>query len=412
VREGSRGRQPLGSRCAPALACPPGRRSYDTLIVTLRLIATCATGLEEILERELRGLGLSGIERDRGAVSFDGRWTDVLRANWRLRTANRVLVALGSWDARTADALAHGAERLVAGEQAWDGMTTAQLFDPARTFAVRATSSRSRLADTRWVAVKTKDGLVDAQRRRFDRRASVHRDDPDTHLRTRLFGDRATLLLDTSGRSLDHRGYRVETGAAPVREQLAAACVLAADWDGTGPVMDPMCGSGTLLVEAGAYALGLAPGRLRRDWAFERLPGFDPAAWGRVRAEPIPAPGDGVRLRGIDRAPHEVRAARANLDRSGFSDRSVIERGDAFATAPPAGPGLLLINPPYGERLEEDDGQWRRLGDLMKQRYAGWRAVVLAGGPSQGKQIGLRPNRRIPVRNGPLEARILVFDLY
>ena len=385
---------------------------YDALIVTLRLIATCATGLEEILEQELRGLGLSGLERDRGAVSFDGRWTDALRANWRLRTANRVLVVLGSWDARTADALANGAERLVAGERTWDGVTTAQLFDPGRTFAVRATSSRSHLADTRWVAVKTKDGIVDAQRRRYGRRASVLRDAPDTELRTRLFGDRATLLLDTSGRSLDHRGYRVETGAAPVREQLAAACVLAADWDGAGPVMDPMCGSGTLLAEAGAYALGLAPGRLRREWAFERLPGFDPESWDRVRAEPIPAPGNGARLRGIDRAPHEVRAARANLDRSGFSDRTIIERGDAFATAPPPGPGLLLINPPYGERLEEADGQWRRLGDLMKQRYAGWRAVVLAGGPSRGKQIGLRPNCRIPVRNGPLEARILVFDLY
>jgi putative N6-adenine-specific DNA methylase len=384
--------------------------------MTLRLVATCALGLEELLEGELRELGMAGVERRRGAVAFAGGWREVWRANWRLRTANRVLVELGAWDGGDGDALAAGAERAVGARRSWDGVAAADLFDPRRTFAVRATSSRSRVRDTRWVALRVKDGIVDAQRRRFGERGSIERRDPDVQLRVWLHEDRATLLLDTSGAPLDHRGYRVESTEAPVREQLAAACVLASGWDGRGPVVDPMCGSGTLLAEAAAVALGLAPGRMREGWAFETLPGFDRAAWEAVRAEPIPAPGAGaeppLRLHGVDASPDSLAAAAANLERAGLLDRASLVHGDGFAFEPPPGPGLLLVNPPYGERLEEEETQWPRLGDLMKQRYSGWRAVVLAGGTSRGKHIGLRPERRIPVRTGPLEARILPFVLY
>jgi len=389
----------------------------------LRLVATCALGLEEFLEAELRELGADKVRRRRAAVSFAGSWRDVLRANWRLRTANRVLVELADWDGATAETLAEGASRLVASGRSWDGLTAAELFDPRRTFAVRATAAASRIKDRRWVALKVKDGLVDAQRQRYGRRATVERKDPDLQLRVRLFKDRATLLLDTSGESLDHRGYRLASGAAPVREQLAAACVLATGWDGTGPVVDPMCGTGTLLAEAAYLALGWAPGRLRESWAFTglpgfgRLPGFDVAAWETIRAEVLPVPGPEVRLFGVDREPTAISAATINLERAGLADRTTLELGDAHDFEPPPGPGLVLVNPAYGERLEEDADQWSRLGDLLKQRYGKgpggpWRAAVLAGGADRGKHVGLKPRRRIPVWNGPLEARILVFDLY
>ncbi len=378
----------------------------------LHLVATCALGLEELLAGELTGLDMAGVEAQRGAVAFRGGWPEVWRANWRLRTANRVLAKLAAWPAADGDALARGAERSVEASRSWGGVQAADLFHPQRTFRIHATSSRSRVTDTRWVGMRVKDGIVDAQRRRYGKRASVAKRDPDVQLRVWLHEDRATLLLDTSGAPLDHRGYRLESSEAPVREQLAAACVLASGWDGTGPVVDPMCGSGTLLAEAAAVALGLAPGRLREEWAFEKLPGFDRAAWRGVQGEAIPAPGPKVTLFGVDLSADALGAAETNLTAAGLSERAFLTRGDAFEFAPPPGPGLLLINPAYGERLEADEEQWPRIGDLMKLHYKGWKAVVLAGGKSRGKHIGLRPERRIPVKTGPLDARILPFDIY
>lgn len=381
--------------------------------MSLRLVATCALGLEEILEGELERLGAQGCRRERGAVTFSGDWNDVLRTNWWLRTANRILVELAAWDGSSAEALERGAGRLVESSKEWEGLQAAELFDPVRSFAIRATTARSRLRDTRWVGLKTKDGIVDAQRRRFGRRASVDRQNPDLQLRVWLSRDRATLLLDTSGDPLDRRGYRVKTSEAPVRENLAAACILASGWNRRGPVVDPMCGSGTLLAEAAAIALELPPGRHRQRWAFERLPGFERADWQAVQRQGSRTPSVAdLLLIGVDRSPAAIEAARANLGRAGLAEVSSLEVGDAYSFQPPAGPGLLAVNPAYGERLEENRDQWPRLGDLMKQQYKGWQAVVLAGGEGLGKHIGLRPKRRIPVRNGPLDARILLFDLY
>jgi len=376
-------------------------------------VATCARGLEEILETELRELGLETAARDVGGVGFAGPPSAAMRANWRLRSANRVLLALAEWPAGDDEALYQGARALVERTDPEGGeLSPAGLLTPERTFFIQATSSRSRIRDTRWVALKVKDGIVDAQRARFGRRASVARDAPDLGLRLRLFRDRAHLLLDSSGEPLDRRGYRIESTAAPVREQLAAAALLASGWDGRGPVVDPMCGSGTFLAEAGAIALGLAPNRLRRDWPFLRWPGFDASTFAFVRAEAIPAPDPGVRLIGGDVDPEAVRIARGNLGAAGLLEHAEISIADAFSGKAPADRGLVVINPPYGERLADSPQLWRRLGDLLKQRYQGWSAVLLAGDARLGKELGLRPRRRIPVWNGPLEARILLVDLY
>jgi len=379
----------------------------------LGLVATCVLGLEEILEQELRGLGLRELRRQRGAVSFSGDWRDCWRANWRLRTANRVLVELASWEAPDGPALAAGARSLAAGRFGRQkSLDAASLLHPDRSFAIQATAAASGVRDTRWAALSLKDGLVDGQRDRWGRRSDVDREDPDLRLRLRLHRDVATLLLDTSGEPLDRRGYRAASIAAPVREQLAAACVLASGWDGRGPVVDPMCGSATLLIEAAWIALGWPPGRLRRHWAFERLPGYDPQAFTEILQEPLPVPDPDVRLFGNDSSGEALAAARANLERANLLDRTTLVRGDAAAFEPPAVPGLVVVNPPHGERLGTAVERWRALGDLLKQRYKGWKAAVLAGGEDRGKHLGLRPRRRIPVMNGPLEARILVLDLY
>lgn len=382
--------------------------------MTLQLVATCAADLEDFLEDELKSLGIEELRKDRGAVTFSGTWEDAWRANWRLRTANRVLVELGSFHGGDGDALRAGARNLVRRRSDWDGVAAGALFSTSHTFAVSASSRASEIRDTRWIALTVKDGIVDGQRDRYGRRASVDKADPDVHLRVYLYKNHATLLLDTSGEPLDRRGYRKTSVGAPVRENLAAACVLAAGPKGWEKpvVVDPMCGTGTLLAEAASVALGWAPNRLRDDWAFATLPGFDAERFAAIQAEPIPAPSPDVRLVGLDRNAEAVEATRENLAAAGLADRAEIQRGDAFRFEPPDGPGLVMINPPYGERIREEPAQWKRLGDLLKQRYAGYRAVVLAGGETLGKPLGLRPERRIPARAGKIEVRILTLDLY
>jgi putative N6-adenine-specific DNA methylase len=383
--------------------------------VPLSLVATCAAGLEELLAGELAELGYRDARPAPGAVTLSGGWSDVYRLNLLLRTANRVLVELGRWGGHDGDALRAGARNLVRrrGHQ-WEGLAAGALFSPRFTLAVKATARQSRLRDERFAALAVKDGLVDGQRSCFGRRGDVERRQPDLAFRVFLVKDQATLLLDTSGVPLDRRGYRAVSVGAPVRETLAAACVLAglAGAPPVASVVDPMCGTGTLLTEAAWILLGRPPGLLRREWAFERLPGFCRETWERVRSEAVPAPAPGAVFLGGDRDPEALAAARANLALAGIGEGVRLERWDAFACEPPPGPGLVLVNPPYGERLSEEPDQWRRLGDLLKRRFAGYRAVVLAGGPTRGKHLGLRPRRRLPVRSGPLAARILVLDLY
>lgn len=383
----------------------------------LRLAATCGLGLEEILATELTLLGMNKIEMEKGAVTFVGGWDAVYRANLWLRTANRVLIELGTFAGHDDVALHAGARNLVRrrGERA-DGLDLARLLSPSRSLVVDATSSASRITDTRWIALKTKDGIVDGQRDVHGERSTVDREDADLPLRLRLARDQATLYLDSSGEPLDRRGYRVQTVSAPVREQLAAAMVLASGWDGRGVVVDPMCGSGTLLIEAASWALGRSPQFLRKNFVFERWVGFDKTLWERLRAEKPPAPGGeeavDLRLYGVDRDPRALVSAGANLEKAELDENAFLKNRDAFEWEPPAGPGLVLVNPPYGERLSSDEDLWRRLGDLFKQRYKGYKAAVLAGGEDLGKSFGLKPRRRFPVKNGPLDAKILVFDLY
>ncbi len=375
-----------------------------------RWIATAARGLEEVVAAELEAIGARVLPAEPGGVPFESDATGAVRACWRLRAANRVLAELASFPAPDGDALYRALYDLAAAS-ASDPFALASLLPPERTFAIAATTARSVLTDTRWIALRAKDGIVDAQRDRHGRRSDVERDSPDVALRIRLHEDRASLLLDLAGEPLDRRGYRVATTTAPLREQLAAAALLASGWDGRGPVIDPMCGSATFLAEAGAIALGWAPNRLRKLWGFERLPPFE-GLIERVRAEPIAAPDPDLRLFGCDRDAAAIAAAGRNLGVAGLADRATLTAGDAFELEPPPGPGLLTVNPPHGSRLDSSPAEWRRLGDLLKRRYRGWKAIVVAGDASLGRELGLRPSRRMPVRNGPLDARLLFLEIW
>lgn len=377
----------------------------------LGLVATCGAGVETLLAGELETLGLRAVEPARGAVSFVGTWHDCWRVNLHLRTANRVLVEVGTFRAETDEDLYPAAKALFDRDPLLGDVPFSEIAHPKRSLAITASSRASRIQDVRWLALKVKDALVDSQRDRFGRRGDVARRGADVPLRVFLRRNLATVLLDTSGRPLDHRGYRLESTTAPVREQLAAACFLAADYDGDGPIFDPMCGSGTLLIESSWALDGGVPGRLRRTWVFERWPSLVRAELKELM-EAAQAFAPTTPLIGADSDAEAVAAARVNLEAAGVADVARVRRGNALAEPPPADSGLLIVNPAYGKRLTSSPEFWPQLGDLLKQHYTGWRAVVLAGDDDQGKHIGLRARRRLKVWNGSIEARILVFDLF
>lgn len=373
-------------------------------------VATCSRGLESILSRELRSLGLDILETDQGGIRFRGTSRDATRACYWLRSANRVLLELESFPASDETNLYWGVVRAYDNSRG-DPLGLESLLLPERSFAVKATSQKSRLRDSRWIALKVKDALVDAQRRRHGSRSRIDREQPDLPLRLRLSRDRASLLLDLVGEPLDRRHYRVRTVSAPLRETLAAAMVLAAEWDSPPAlVLDPMCGSGTLLAEAASLLLGLPPLRLRKTWRFERWPELG-RELDTVRREPLPVLSPNVRLIGWDRDPGALQAARSNLEAAGLADRIELACVDALTEPPPGPGGLLLCNPPFGARLATEERFWREFGNWLKHRFPGWRAVLLAGRPELVAWLGLRPLRRHPVGHGPLDARILVLDL-
>lgn len=361
----------------------------------MKLIATCGKGLEQLLAAEIRGLGFDPMI-EVGAVAFEAEHSApaVRLANWKLRTANRVLLVLGGWKASNEQDLYYGAFRLVKG---WRG----SLFAPEMTLSIRASSSASNLRDVGYIGLKVKDGIVDGQRENFGSRSSIDRDNPTLPLRVRLHRNRATLLFDTSGEPLDRRGYRVESTEAPLRETLAAAAILASGWDGTGPIVDPMCGSGTLLAEAAMISAGCSPQQLRRRFAFMGLQNHDRQAFQDLKSQEPPL--EGLDLYGGDLSEHALLATRDNLDELGLKVK--LRNRDAIGSEPPpGGPGLLAVNPPHGARLAAPD--WRRVGTWLDEQYAGWARVMVVGAEHD---LGIEPAQAIPIRNGPLEGWILTF---
>jgi putative N6-adenine-specific DNA methylase len=266
------------------------------------------------------------------------------------------------------------------------------------------------VTDSRWAALKLKDGICDAQRELYGERSVIDKDSPSLPLRLRIHRERATLLLDSSGEPLDRRGYRRVTGDAPARENLAAACILAVDrWDGRGPIADPMCGTGTLLIEAAFISKGRAPGWLRKRWAFQAFPSFDGDAWRAIRREFPPSPDPDVQIFGNDIKSEAVRAANVNFEAARLEEQAFIRRGPLRQWQPPGPTGLLMMNPPYGRRIEGEPRLWHDIGELLNGRCGAWAAVILGGPERRWRRMRIEPYRVLEVRNGPLEAEIVVF---
>ncbi len=381
------------------------------MIHHLEFFATAPKGVEPLLADELSALGIAKVRPGRGGAGFEGSLADGYRVCLWSRTASRVLLPLATFSAADPDQLYAGAREIP-----WE-----KHLSPDATLAVDFTASRSRITHSRYGAQRVKDAVVDRLREGFGRRPSVDRERPALRINCHLLDDQASLAVDLSGDSLHRRGYRIETVAAPLKENLAAALLLKCGWPALAQagwsLLDPLCGSGTLVIEAAMMASDRAPGLARDYWGFQGWLGHDGGAWAEVLAEArrrAAVAGFTQTLLGHDHDPRAVRAALVNAGRAGVADYVHFECRELGAGRPPDTAGLLIANPPYGERLGEEqelEALYARLGDWLKAHCQGWRAAVFTGNPELGKRMGLKAKRVNTFYNGPLICKLLSFQV-
>lgn len=379
--------------------------------------ATCPKGIEGLLLAELLALGASGGRETVAGVYFDGPLAIGYRACLWSRLANRVLLPLARFEARDADTLYAGLMRVD-----WAGIMSA-----GQTFSIDFSGENTHIRNTQFGAQRCKDAIVDWFVQQGEERPSVDRAQPDLRFNVRLSRHGILLALDISGGSLHRRNYRLQAGAAPLKENLAAAILLRADWPGMaargGALIDPMCGSGTLLLEASMMAADIAPGLARPRFGFERWQGHSATQWqallsdARGRAER----GKQARLpeiRGYDADPKVVHRAQENIASAGLEGVVRVScKPLAELTRPthlPLPMGLLICNPPYGERLGDKDSLqylYRQLGETMLREFPGWKAAVFTADRELGRATGLRSHKQYKLWNGALESSLLLFDL-
>lgn len=380
----------------------------------LTLFLPCAAGAEEFLAAEVQRASGVAAQAHRAGVTLRASWRDAMRLNLHSRLAQRVLVQLAHEPYRNEADLYEAAKAV-----AWE-----RWFTPKQTFKVEVTAQHSPLRSLNFAALKIKDAIADRFREHGGARPSVDTQRPDVRVYAHLTADRVTFYVDTSGEPLFKRGWREDKGEAPLKETLAAAMIAASGWRADTPLYDPCCGSGTIAIEAAQLACGIAPGSGRR-FAFEKLQPFEPGAWQALREEArarqhaptAPVFGSDVAFRMVD-------FARRNAERAGVAHAVNLRGGDALERMPPSeAPGVMLVNPPYGERIEaagvagreraqaQGGDFFAQLAAHWKAHYAGWSAWVLTPDMKLPSRMRLKESRRVPMWNGPIECRLFRFDM-
>ena len=365
-------------------------------------LATSIPGAEDVLCEELRDLGFAGVRLNRGGIPFRGERQEGWRACLQSRIAQRIQLLLGRFPAASAEALYAGVRAV-----GWERFLTAQ-----QTLSVAAISRGSALQHSGFVALKAKDAIVDRLRDQTGTRPSISREDADVRVVVYVAGDKASLYLDLSGESLHRRGYRREAGTAPMKETLAAVLLRLSGWDRQKPLVDPMCGSGTIAIEAALWAANIAPGLARGRFGFERWADFtetDAAALkelcGCLRAE---IKHERPRIIAADADEGVLEKAKANAKAAGvrltFRHQSVLDLQGGGAA------GVVLCNPPYGVRLEQQPDLARGMASAFC-RLHGWRICLLAGAPDYEKTMPLRPVKKLSLPNGDLPCDFLTYDI-
>ncbi len=395
----SRARAPRGApRGAPSKPAPRAER--------FELFAICAPGLEDVLEAEMRSHGLEVGKRDIGGVAFSGGSSALFRANLWLRTATRVIARVGDFHARLFDELERHARKL-----AWS-----RFLDGGQLVRLRVSTSKSRLYHTGAVAQRIAEAMEKSTgiAPTVTSGGDVDDESGDAPLViVRLFRDQCTVSIDSSGALLHRRGYRLATAKAPLRETLGAALLLASGWERDTPLVDPLCGAGTIPIEAALIARRIPPG-LSRGFAFMHWPGFHEPTWRKAvdeaRAQILPAAP--APILGSDRDAGAIAASRENAARAGVAADITFEERVISRLAPPVGcaPGAIVTNPPYGVRVGDRDALrnlYAQLGTIARDRFPGWRLTVLSADPRLDSQIGGTMEKILTTKNGGIAVRAM-----
>lgn len=371
----------------------------------MELLAKTLAGLEDVLAEEIRQLGGQNVQKATRAVSFEGDKRLLYRANLELRTALRVLVRIHHGRIRNED----GLYRLIRSID-WE-----QYMGVNDTLAVDAVTSSRYFNHSKYAGLKTKDAIVDQFRKKYHRRPSINLIAPKLRVNIYIYEDQCTVSIDSSDDSLHKRGYRVDALEAPINEVLAAGMVLKSGWRGDKAFVDPMCGSGTILIEAGLLATNRAPQLQREHFGFVRWPDFDEGLWQEIRQaaeKRITTPTHG--LYGFDKDFKAVRLSEQNAMAAGLEDVVEVKRQRFERLEAPAPSGVLIMNPPYDERLLKKDigAFYEMIGDRLKQAFTGYDAWIISANLEALKKVGLRAAEKQQLFNGPLECRLVKYDLY
>ncbi|NEP87861.1 MAG: RNA methyltransferase [Okeania sp. SIO2C2] len=369
--------------------------------------AKVAKGLEAIAAQELKSLGAENVCPEFTGVSFTGDKTLLYRVNLWARTIFRVLVPIAEVRCVNREILYKEVKKIP-----WQ-----RYLSPKNTLAVNCTGSNEKLKHTHYTALQIKDAITEQQIEKFRYRSNIDTKNPDILINAHIQNNNCILSLDSSGSSLHQRGYRLAMGFAPLKETLAAAILEMAEYSPDIPFLDPLCGSGTLPVEASLKALNIAPGLLRNKFSLMNWRDFDKSLWQDLLTEARNSQLTELKsiIVGSDRNPEVLFQARTNAERCGVANKIKFIKTDLSKLKPPADRGIIICNPPYGERLgevEELGELYKMLGDIFKQRFTGWTAFILTGNKQLSKQVGLRTSRRIPVYNGAIPCTLLKYELY
>jgi len=369
------------------------------------LIAKTFAGLEKVLAEEIRSIGGMDVKVFQRAVEFTGNKTLLYKANYLCRSALRIIKPIAVFKAENEEILYQEVKKI-----SWE-----DYLDLKSTFSIDGITSYSNITHSKYLALKSKDAIVDRFREKTGKRPSVEKDDPDLRINVRIFKNNCTISLDSSGESLHKRGYRQGTGPAPLNEVLAAGMILLTGWKGDTNFIDPMCGSGTLPIEAAMIATNIPSGYYFKQFAFERWKDFDPELWQEIKSQAESEKKETtIQIIGSDWSGRILQVARTNVSAAGLENQiKLMPEFVRDVEAPPA-PGILVTNPPYGERIKPDDINklYKEIGDTFKQKFNGYSAWVISSHMDAIKHIGLRPSGKHKLYNGPLECRYVGFDMY